>query len=83
MNNKIKIVEIIADSNFGGGASHILGILENLNKDKFDLYLICPKGFLYNEARRIPGLGLFKIKMDSKFDIGATWEIKKLLQEIQ
>ncbi len=81
--NKIKLVQIIADSKIGGGPSHILGILRQIDKEKFDCFLICPKGFLSDEAEKIPGLKIFNIEMKSKFDIGSILKLKSKLQKIR
>ncbi|MFA4995933.1 MAG: glycosyltransferase family 4 protein [Patescibacteria group bacterium] len=83
MGQKIKLVQIIADSKIGGGSSHILGVLRNIDKEKFDCYLICPKGFLSDEAEKIPGLKIFNIEMKSKFDFGSIFQLKKKILEIR
>jgi len=81
--NKIKLVQIIADSKIGGGSSHILGVLRNIDKEKFDCYLICPKGFLSNEAEKISGLKIFNIEMKSKFEFTSIFQLKKKILEIR
>lgn len=83
MGQKIKLVQIIADSKIGGGPSHILGVLRNIDKEKFDCYLICPKGFLSDEAEKISGLKVINIKMKSKFDFGSILQLKKKILEIK
>jgi glycosyltransferase involved in cell wall biosynthesis len=81
--NKIKLVQIIADSKIGGGPSHILGILRQIDKEKLDCFLICPKGYLSDEAETIPGLAVFNMEMASKFDVGSILKLKSKLQEIR
>lgn len=80
---RIKLVLITADSGFGGGTSHILGILRNINLEKFETYLVCPKGYLSNEARNIQGIKIFHVRMNSKFDFGSVFDIKSVLAKIQ
>jgi len=83
MKNKIKVVQVIADSDIGGGPAHVLGILKHLDRDHFDPYLICPAGNLSSEAKSIPGVQVFNVTMKSKFDFSAFFEIKKRLHQIQ
>lgn len=81
---KIKLVQVIAEKNaVGGGPKHILGLLENIDKDKFEVWLICPKGELEKMAKRIERVKTIEIEMGSKFNLGAVFKIKKALQEIQ
>ncbi len=81
--NKIKLVQIIADSDLSGGPKHVLGILENIDQDKFDLFLISPKGHLAEQARKIKGVRVTTVEMGSKYDIGAIYDIKSMLEKIR
>lgn|GEM_PF-273128 len=85
MNNgsKIKIVQIIADSEPGGGPAHVLGLLKALDSAKFEKFLVCPTGFLSTEAKKITGVKVINIPMKSKFDWISILEIKKALDSIQ
>jgi len=81
--NKIKLVQVIADSDLSGGPKHVLGILTNIDQDKFDLFLICPKGHLAEQTRKIKGVKVTTVEMGSKYDIGAVYDIKSLLEKIR
>jgi len=81
--NKTKLVQIIADSDLSGGPRHVLGILENVDQSKFDTFLICPKGHLSEQARKIKGVKVTSVEMGSKYDIGAVYDIKSLLEKIR
>ncbi|MCL5410696.1 MAG: glycosyltransferase family 4 protein [Patescibacteria group bacterium] len=81
--NKIKLVQIIADSKIGGGPNHILGILRNIDKEKFDCFLICPKGFLSDEAKKIDEITVINVEMKSKFDLKSVLQLREELQEIK
>ena len=81
--DKIKLVQIIADSDFSGGPVHVLGLLENIDKEKFDTHLICPRGTLMERAESIRGVTVHPVLMRSKFDLKAFSKIKKILGEIQ
>ncbi|MFA7253716.1 MAG: glycosyltransferase family 4 protein [Patescibacteria group bacterium] len=80
---KIKIVHIIADSKIGGGPNHVLGLLANLDKAKFDCYLICPSGYLSKEAKKIVGLTILNISMSSKFDFLSILALKRIISKIK
>ena len=83
VDKRIKIVEMIADTGFGGGEMHVLGLLQNLDKEKFEPFLICSPGVLANNARSIEGLKIYEIKFRSKFDFSSTSKLEKILSEIQ
>jgi len=82
VDKKIKIVQVIADSDLSGGPKHVLGILENINKDEFDVFLICPAGNLLTLARKIPGVEAYQVEMPSKFDVFAPMEMKYAFRKI-
>ena len=81
---KIKLVQVIAEKDaIGGGPKHVLGLLENIDKEKFEVYLICPRGELGEMAKRIEKVKTINVEMGSKFNLGAILKIKKELQKIQ
>jgi len=82
-NNKIKVIQIIADSSLSGGPKHVLGLLQNIDKSRFECSLICPAGNLSVEAKKIAGIEVINIKMSSKFDLVSVFEIKAAVSRIQ
>lgn len=82
-NSKIKIVEVIADSNLGGGSRHVLGLLKNINKDQFDVLLIAPRGWLTTRATKIKDVRLNIIEFKSKFDFRSLIKLKKNIAEFR
>ncbi|OQB06675.1 MAG: Alpha-D-kanosaminyltransferase [bacterium ADurb.Bin212] len=81
--SKIKLVQIIADSDLSGGPRHVLGLLSSINRSKFECFLICPNGNLSREAKEISRLEVINIEMSSKFDLVAMSSINKILSQIQ
>ena len=79
----IKAIQIIADSTLSGGPIHVLGLLQNIDRSEFDNYLICPRGYLAKEAKRIPRVNVSVVEMRSKFDLQATYKISKQIRAIQ
>ncbi|HOX41819.1 MAG TPA: glycosyltransferase family 4 protein [bacterium] len=81
--NRIKIVHVIADSSLTGGPKHVLGLLKNINTEKFQVFLICPPGYLANHTKEIKGIEVTAIPMRSKFDWVAILRLKRKLEQIQ
>lgn len=82
-NQKIKLVQIIADCELGGGPRHVLDLLTHIDKQKFECFLICPKGNLAQESGKFQGTETINITMDSKFSLGAVKKIRSELNRIQ
>lgn len=80
---KIKIVQVISDSNLGGGPKHVLGLINNLDKQKFDLLLIAPRGWLTTRAQKISGVKFRIVEFKNKFDLGAFIKLRKALAEFR
>lgn len=80
---KIKVVEIIADSELGGGPAHVLGLLKLLDQKKFEPFLICPDGWLSDKASQIKGVVIYHIPFKSKFDIVSFFELQSYLSKIK
>jgi len=75
---KISILEIIGDSSLAGAPRHLLGILENIDTEKFALHCICPPGPLAGEIRKLHRhIDLEVIPMNDRFDMEAIRRIRK------
>lgn len=83
MEGKVKLIEIIADSSLGGGPRHVLDLVKHVDKEQFDVNVICPGGFLSAEAKQVKGVTVYNIQMLSKFDLVALWNIKKIINKIR
>lgn len=81
--SKIKIVQVIADSEIGGGSKHVLGLLSNINKEKFDVLLVAPHGWLTAQATKIKDVRLKIIEFRSKFDFSSLSKLKKDIAEFR
>ncbi|MCX6812343.1 MAG: glycosyltransferase family 4 protein [Candidatus Berkelbacteria bacterium] len=80
---KIKLIQVIADSAVGGGPKHLLGILKHIEKSKFDILLIAPRGWLTREATKIAGVKVQVIDFKSKFDLASLTKLKKNIAEFR
>ncbi|MDO8444123.1 MAG: glycosyltransferase family 4 protein [bacterium] len=80
---KVKVVEIIADSSLGGGPKHVLGLLRHLDQTKFEPFLICPEGQLSNRASQISGIVIYHVPFKSKFDLISLFELRNFLSRIK
>jgi glycosyltransferase involved in cell wall biosynthesis len=81
--DKIKLIQVIADSSLTGGPRHVLGLLSNIDKKKFDLLLIAPRGWLTSEVTKIPGVEIRIIDFKSKFSIESLIKLKKDIGEFR
>lgn len=77
--NKIKIVEVIADSQLGGGTKHVLGLLKNIDKQFFDVMLICPGGWLSKEAKKLHQVQVENVPFEGKFDLNSRAKLAALI----
>jgi glycosyltransferase involved in cell wall biosynthesis len=82
--SKISVLEIIGDSSLAGAPRHLLSILENLDRDNFEVYSICPPGPLAGEIRDIRRkVEVEVIAMKSRSDLVAIEKIRKYIKHIK
>jgi len=81
--NKTKIVQVIADSALGGGPRHVLGLINNLDKEIFDVLLIAPRGWLTTRAQKISGVNVRIVEFKNKFDLDSFIKLRKCLAEFR
>lgn len=79
---RIKLIQVIADSNMGGGPKHVLGILANIDRKIFEPFLICPPGYLSAEGKLLPGVEVFNFNPRSKFDLFAILKLHATIHKI-
>lgn len=81
---KISVLEIIGDSSLAGAPRHLLSILGNLDRQKFEVHCICPTGPLAGEIRDIhPRVELEVISMRSRLDWAAIKKIRKQMKHVK
>lgn len=73
---KIKVVEVIADSSLTGGPRHVLGLISKIDKKKFDVLLVAPRGWLISEATKIAGVEIRIVDFKSKFDLRSLLKLR-------
>lgn len=82
--NKIKVMHVITDSNFGGAGKYLYQICKYIDKDKFELIVVLPEGsVLYNTVSAIPDVEIAQIDgIDTKsFDLKGVKEVYKLIKK--
>lgn len=82
-NPKIKIVQVIADSAIGGGPKHVFGLLSNLDKTKFEILLIAPRGWLTTRANSISGVKVKIVDFKNKWDIASLLKLRRNIAEFR
>lgn len=81
---KLRVLEIIGDSTLAGAPRHLLGLLENFDYHKFDIFVISPAGPLAGEIRALKKpLELKTVAMPSKLNLEAIREIKKIIKSFK
>lgn len=81
--NKITLIQIISDGGVGGGPSHVFGLLKNIDKTKFDGYLICPEGSLSDKTNELKTATVINLEMNSKFSFSTTNKLKDQINRIK
>ncbi|MBI3012690.1 MAG: glycosyltransferase family 4 protein [Elusimicrobia bacterium] len=82
---KIKVAHIVTLLELGGAQQNTLFTVANLNREKYEVILICGQGaFLDEEAKKIPNLTLYFLEnlvrpIHPIKDLVALFQIKKIL----
>lgn len=82
---KIKILNIISDTNIGGAGKCIITYSKNRNKEKFDVAVVMPKNSLLKPEIEATGVRVIEIDglKDKSLDIGAIGKIKEIIKKEQ
>lgn len=84
--DKIRVMNIISDTNFGGAGRYVLDICEYIDKDRFQIIVVIPidsiikehiKGYEDIEVIEIEGIG------DQSFSIKGVIELYSLMKKTQ
>ena len=81
--NKIKILNIISDTNIGGAGKCIITYCKNRNSEKYDITVLIPKDSLLKPELEKTGVKVIEIDglKDKSLDLGAISKIKKIIKE--
>ena len=83
MEHKIKVLECIRQGQIGGGESHLLSLVENLDQSKFQpIVLSFTDGPMIGRLNKM-GIETHVIYTEKPFDITKWKPVKKLLQDKQ
>lgn len=80
---KIKILNVVSDTNIGGAGKCIITCCKNRNKEKFDVSVLMPKDSLLKPEIETTGAKVIEIDglKDKSLDFGAIGKIKKIIKE--
>lgn len=79
-NTKIRILETIRQGQIGGGESHLLNLVENLNKDQFEpIVLSFTDGPMVDRLQQM-GIGVTVIPTSNPFDLSKWGKVKRFMQ---
>ncbi len=81
---KIKVVNIISDTNIGGAGKCIITFAENYDKEKIDLTVVIPKGSKLKEELLYTGVKVVEAEgiADTSMSIGGIFAQRKLFKEL-
>ncbi|MBN9384771.1 MAG: glycosyltransferase family 4 protein [Chitinophagaceae bacterium] len=80
MTKKIKVLECIRQGQIGGGESHLLSLVENLNRDRFEpVVLSFTEGPMVDRLRAL-NVNTHVIYTEKPFDVSKWGQVKQLLQ---
>jgi glycosyltransferase involved in cell wall biosynthesis len=80
MNKKIKVLECIRQGQIGGGESHLLSLVENLDRERFEpVVLSFTEGPMVDRLRDL-GVRAHVIYTEKPFDITKWGKVKELLK---
>src|SRR5215475_10720045 len=81
MNQKIRVLECIRQGKIGGGESHLLNLVEYLDKDRFEpVVLSFTQGPMIDRLQEM-GVGTDVIYTEKPFDVTKWGKVKGLLKE--
>lgn len=82
--NKIKVLNVISDTNIGGAGKCIITFAKNFDREKFDLSVVVPEG-----SKLVPELEKADVKVieakglaDKSFSFSGVHELKKLFKTL-
>lgn len=82
---KIKVLNIISDTNIGGAGKCIITYCNNYNKEKYEIFVVMPKGSLLKPELEKTGVKIIEIDglRDKSLDISAIKVLKKIIKDIE
>jgi glycosyltransferase involved in cell wall biosynthesis len=81
MEKKIKVLECIRQGQIGGGESHLLSLVENLDRNVFDpVVLSFTDGPMIDRLKQM-GVPTHIIHTEKPFDVGKWGAVKRLLEQ--
>lgn len=83
MTKKIKVLECIRQGHIGGGETHLLSLVENLDKSIFEPIVLSFSDGPMIEKLKSQGIKTYVIHTTNPFDFTKWHKVKKLLQEEQ
>lgn len=80
---KIKVLNIISDTNVGGAGKCLITYCNNYDKDKFEVVVVMPKDSLLKEYIEKTDVRIIEINglKDKSFDIMSIGKLRKIIRE--
>lgn len=80
---KIKVLNIISDTNIGGAGKCVITYCNNYDKEKYEISVVIPKGSLLKQYLQNTDVKIIEIDglKDKSFDIKSINKLKKIIKE--
>lgn len=82
---KIKVLNIISDTNIGGAGKCIVTYCNNYNREKYEIFVVMPKDSLLKTELQKTGVEIIEIDglKDKSFEISAIKKIEKIIKDVK
>ena len=77
---KSSILFVIVNLTFGGGERVFSQVIRGLNKEKFDVFVACQPGGIFEEKLREVGIKIEPLDMTSRYNLGTISQLKKIIE---
>lgn len=79
MLRKIKILHVIYSVCIGGAETQLLNILKNFFYDRYEVFVACPEGELFNSVSGISNVHLYNVEFETKYALKPILQIRKII----
>lgn len=80
---KVKVILVTSETEMTGVARHVLNLAQRLDKNIYEVSLVCPVGYLLSESKKLRHISVENVEMPSSFSPYAIYRIAKLIQKVQ
>ncbi len=83
MKDRVKVVEIISDTNFGGAGQYLKSIVEEIDKERFELVIIMPVGSVLKDMLGDITIEYCRDINEKSFSLKGIFNLYKIIKKIK